>query len=273
MKWETLLCVMLLAPSVRAADAPPASRPPSDVIRVATALEHLTVIECGEPVTMVAAGSAGFQIARRDDKVLIKPLESGVSTDLFVWTATRRFIYELQPPGEAREMNFVVDNRVPPTPQPSASQPDEEAIDSMARAFLAAQPIDTRAVVERKRGVNVRIQHVLVSKSHVYLHYSVSNMGKSSYRPGTPRVERLLDRPASVQGRRVQLGDSKIDKLGKTRELALAVANVHTASGDLGRGESAECVIVLDGPLAPGAVLELNFAPDGSRPVRAAVVL
>jgi len=273
MRAKILLGVMLLAVRPAAgADGPPASGPSNDIVRVATVLEHLTVIEFGEPVTMVAAGSAGFQITRRDDKVLIKPLESGLATDMFVWTETRRFIYELEPPGEVREMNFVVDNRVAPAPRQPAVPQEEAAIDSMAQAFLAAQPIDNRAAPERKHGVSVRVEHVLVSKSHVYLHYSVSNMGSGSYRLQTPSVHRLLARPA-VSGRRVQLSDSRIDKLGLIEELPLDVAPVHAAGGELGAGASAECVIVLDGPLDPGTVLELSFVPDQGRRVRAVVVL
>ena len=67
----------------------------SEAVHIATALDHLTVLEFGEPVTKAAAGSPAFTIEWRDNKVLIKPLKPGVSTDLFVWTASRRFTYEL----------------------------------------------------------------------------------------------------------------------------------------------------------------------------------
>ncbi|HKR29980.1 MAG TPA: TrbG/VirB9 family P-type conjugative transfer protein, partial [Terriglobales bacterium] len=83
-----------------------------DVTHVATALDHLTVLEFGEPVTMAAAGSTAFQIERHADKVFVKPLKSGASTDLFVWTSSRRFAYELEAPGEVKNMNFAVENRI-----------------------------------------------------------------------------------------------------------------------------------------------------------------
>src|SRR5271157_2117626 len=76
----------------------------SNVSHVATALNHLTVLEFQEPVTLAAAGSADFQIERQDNKVFVKPLKSGASTDLFVWTASRRFSYELEPAGEVKDM-------------------------------------------------------------------------------------------------------------------------------------------------------------------------
>src|SRR6516165_8221679 len=117
---------------------------PTEVMRVATALDHLTVLEFGEPVTMAAAGSAAFQIERHEDKVFIKPLKTGVSTDLFVWTASRRFAYELEAPGEVTHMNFVIENRIPaPKPVPDTSARLEEIADMMfTRAFVGAERID-----------------------------------------------------------------------------------------------------------------------------------
>ena len=85
-------------------------------VHVATALNHLTVLEFHEPVTMAAAGSSDFQIERQEDKVFIKPTKSGVSTDLFVWTASRRFAYELETTPEVKNMNVSVDNPLPPAP-------------------------------------------------------------------------------------------------------------------------------------------------------------
>ena len=38
---------------------------PTEIVHVATALEHLTVLEYGEPVVMVATGSSAFQIERQ----------------------------------------------------------------------------------------------------------------------------------------------------------------------------------------------------------------
>ena len=43
-------------------------------IRVTTALNHLTVLEFQEPVTLVAAGGTDFQIERQENKVFVKPL-------------------------------------------------------------------------------------------------------------------------------------------------------------------------------------------------------
>ena len=62
-----------------------------------------------------AAGSSDFQIERQENRVFVKPMRPGVSTDLFVWTASRRFVYELETQ-EVKNMNFAIDNPAPPAP-------------------------------------------------------------------------------------------------------------------------------------------------------------
>src|SRR5437667_6872427 len=81
----------------------------SKVTRVETAMNHLTVIELAEPVTLAAAGSPLFKIERRDNKVFIQPLEEGSSTNLFVWTAAGRWSYELVPAVSPATMHFAND--------------------------------------------------------------------------------------------------------------------------------------------------------------------
>ena len=63
----------------------------SQIRHVETSLNHLTVLDFGEPVTTLAvADPDSFQVEHHDDKVFIEPLREGVSTNLFVWTASRQ---------------------------------------------------------------------------------------------------------------------------------------------------------------------------------------
>src|SRR3989454_8563073 len=87
------------------------------VTRVETAMNHLTVIELAEPVTLAAAGSPSFKIERRDNKVFIQPLEEGASTNLFVWTGSRRWNYELVPATSVETMHFAIDQEIAAPPQ------------------------------------------------------------------------------------------------------------------------------------------------------------
>src|SRR5712691_11990745 len=82
------------------------------VTRVETAMNHLTVIELAEPVTLAAAGSPSFKIERRDNKVFIQPLEEGVSTNLFIWTGSGRWNYELVPAVSVEAVHFTVEQQV-----------------------------------------------------------------------------------------------------------------------------------------------------------------
>src|SRR6476469_8893844 len=101
-----LLFVLAAAPSQRIeAQFPDRAR----ITRVETAMNHLTVIELAEPVTLAAAGSPLFKIERRDNKVFIQPLEEGVYTNIFVWTSSGRSSYELVPAASVETMHFAVD--------------------------------------------------------------------------------------------------------------------------------------------------------------------
>ena len=92
----------------------------SQIRHVETSLNHLTVLEFGESVTTLAIGDPdSFQVERHDDKVFVKPLRQGVSTNLFVWTASRELSYELDPAGQLAPMDVLV--RTDPAPNPHTS--------------------------------------------------------------------------------------------------------------------------------------------------------
>jgi len=48
------------------------------IVEVHTALNHLTVIEVGEPVVTVVTGSSAFKVEWRDNKVFVEPKEPNV---------------------------------------------------------------------------------------------------------------------------------------------------------------------------------------------------
>src|SRR5260370_13755579 len=120
--WGFLLLCITLAARL-SAQQPIQARQPGrgDITHVATALDHLTVLEFGEPVTMAATGSSAFEIERHENRDFVKPLKAGVSTHLFVCSPFARFNYELDAPGEVKAMNFAVDNAIAP-PKPAADK-------------------------------------------------------------------------------------------------------------------------------------------------------
>jgi hypothetical protein len=249
----------------------------SQAIPVATALDHLTVLEFGEPVTMAAAGSPAFQIERHDDKVFIKPLKAGAATDLFVWTASRRFTYELEPPGEVKNMNFAIDSRIPsPKPVPdSGAHLDEIADIMLSRVFLGSERVDSSNIRAEKGRVIVRIEHVFQSKNTLYIHYSIRNRCPRHYRVTTPAVAeaRALHPTVSVMAfHRVQLDETALRQFGRLTERQLALARAETQKEDLQPGEETQGIVAIREELTGPTIFQLTFGREGSHQVRATMV-
>jgi hypothetical protein len=234
---------------------------------VATALNHLTVLEFHEPVTMAAAGSSDFQIERQQDKVFIKPARSGASTDLFVWTASRRFAYELETTAEVKNMNVSIDNPLPPvTVVPASSELSphvEELADMMlTRAFLGAINITLARPRAAKGTVRVRVQQVFRTKTSIYVHYRVENGGRTDYRVATPVAFELQagDSNLSLPGfAHKQLDPRLLESLSDIHSVSLPVRHAEAASEDLAPGESTEGVVAIRQNLSSPAVVQLIF--------------
>ena len=233
-------------------------------IRVTTALNHLTVLEFQEPVTLAAAGGTDFQIERQENKVFVKPLKSGVSTNLFVWTASHRFNYELEPAGEVKDMNFAIDTSVTP-PKPAVdpqAQLDQLADMMLTRAFLGTEPIDNSRISAAKNSVAVRIAQVFRTKNGLYVHYSIENRGKTSYHVAAPSAYQLQVSSSSISLpvlEHRQLDPQTIRKLGDLKELALPVGHAESKPEDLSPGESANGVVAIRRDLNSPVVLQLVF--------------
>src|SRR5579863_6001590 len=249
---------------------------PDAVVQVATALNHLTVLEFHEPVTMAAAGSSDFQIEREANKVFVKPVKSGAATDLFIWTASRRFAYELEITQEVKDMNFAIDTAQPaPTPVPKPvveTDPDQFADMVLTRALLGAVEIKQRGMHKAKGQINVRVEEVFLTRNTVYVHYSIKNNSSLFYRLNSPQAYQLqLDEsPISLASlTHTQLDRATLEELGDTHELALPVAHAEAEGDDLHPGETTQGVVSIRKDLKSPAVLQLVFG-DG---VKAAFVL
>jgi hypothetical protein len=268
--------VQLIALSALFAGSALAQQPnnpsPGMVVHVATALNHLTVLEFHEPVTMAATGSSDFQIEREANKVFIKPTKSGAATDLFVWTASRRFAYELETTEEVKNMNFAIDNAQPaPVPKPVISAPTDEIADMvLTRALLGAEEINQPHMRETKKQVSVLVEQVFRTKSTVYLHYRITNNTNRTYRVDSPHACQLqTDQIALTALVHTQLDRSTVEQLGSTQESPLSVAHTESESRELEPGKTTQGVIAIRQDLKSPAVVQLEFE-DG---VKATVVL
>ncbi|MGE5110922.1 MAG: TrbG/VirB9 family P-type conjugative transfer protein [Acidobacteriaceae bacterium] len=239
---------------------------PNAVVRVETALNHLTVLEFHEPVTMAAAGSSDFQIERESNKVFIKPIKSGAATDLFVWTASRRFAYELEITHEVKDMNFAIDS-AQPGPPPAKPMVDTDAVADLmlTRALLGAEEIKQKNVRKVKGQINVRIDQVFRTRTTVYIHYTIENNSGLLYHVNPPEAFELRTDDSSVPLARLahtQLDRATLEALGDTRELSLPVIHAESESENLHPGETTRGVVPIRQDLKSSTLVELVFG-DG----------
>ena len=273
-----LLVFLMIAASLSADESTVQKRTDGEVIHVATALDHLTVLEFSEPVTMAAAGSSAFQIERHEDKVFIKPLKAGASTDLFVWTSSRRFAYELESPGEVRNMTFDIDSRITvPKPASDSSPKLDEIADMMlTQALLASERIDSGTVKDGKGRITVRVEQVFQSKKILYIHYSIRNLSHRPYRITSPTVTqahapRTKISIASLE--HMQLDGQLLRKLGELREQPMTSENTEAQSQEIQPGEETQGVVTIRANIASPTIVHLIFGGERSHPIQATVVL
>ena len=133
------------------------------IVHLKTALNHLTVIEVGEPVLEVAAGSPSFKVEWRENKVFVQPMEADAATNLFIWTASQRLNYELEPAGAVASMDFAVDQAAvhiaePMKPTATTTPCPDFAIDygTAARGKADSNAAFKTALLEASRGVDQR---------------------------------------------------------------------------------------------------------------------
>ncbi len=167
------------------------------VVRVQTAMNHLTVIEVAEPVTTVAVGSPqAFRVERRENKVLIEPLQENVATNLFIWTASTRLNYELVPAvSDAGQMDFAIDYRQSPQAQVPQRKPGES--EPAASAFPAEMLLNSTPIrmvggpIGAKANLGVLIRDVYRKQDVVFVRYSLENRSSQTLRAGRPTVVSL----------------------------------------------------------------------------------
>ena len=258
---------------------------------VETSMNHLTVLEFGEPVTTLAIGDAdSFQIERHEDKVFIKPLQQGVATNLFVWTASREVSYELDPAGSLASMDVSIHTDPAPDPRSNAqSNADlsEEKIHKIASLVLTqtlagAEDIVQDSTKTERNHVQVVIEQIYRSGDQIYIRYSITNRTDAPFRVTTPTV--CAQTPSQNTVALASLHNHQLKRktyasLKARRGIALEVAQTESSPRDLAPGEKATGVIAIKGTDGNQSRLyQLNFGiinsgPGRNHPVTAEAVL
>jgi hypothetical protein len=258
------------------------------VVPIHTALDHLTVIEVGEPVVTVAAGSVAFKVEWRDNKVFIEPTEPGVSTNLFIWTASSRLNYEIESAGEVGKMDFAIDypRQLPPPPAAKVANPSLSHVgggDPLTKSYeigpmLGGRPVHSESVKPSKWRVDVVLKDVFEQKDTLFIRYEIRNNSNSVYVPGIPRIFALngVHSPRSLVGREnSQLSETEAQRLKANGQSPLPVVDGKLRSTQLAPGEETVGVVEIKlPPSSPKAsALRIDFSQDGHGPVAATLVL
>ncbi len=255
---------------------------PTQVMRVETAKDHLTVIEVADPVTMVAVGDPGaFTVERRESKVFIKPAEDGARTNLFIWTSAGRYAYELVPAAGVGEMHFAIDQ--PPTVR-RASLGNETRDETPKTPTLPMEmltdgtPILVQGRRETEHRVEVTLRDLYRDGERIYLRYALINNGDISYQPAEPVVWQLsgVRSPTSLVGAgNRQLGERLVRRLKWDTSTQIEVVNAGQSGHVDPRGQGLGWLILDEGqmPTIEAPILRLRFAADHCGAVEAVLVL
>jgi hypothetical protein len=279
----TALAVLAIASFPAWAQTIETQKPDRDrIVHVQTALNHLTVIEVGEPVTMVAAGSEAFKVEWRETKVFVQPTEPNVATNLFIWTASGRLNYELEPAGPIAKMDFAIDQ---PGGRPAAAKPTTVAAADTAggtqaatSALLGGRPIRTDMFKEPKNRVVVLLKDTFRRENQLIIRYSVQNDSNQGYDLGKPQVFRLEVRKSPRLHRlaNYQLGKDEAERLGSAEEKPVEVVDAQLRSTRVEPGQETVGYVGVTLPTAKTdtpQVLRLTFPADDIGPISATLVL
>lgn len=247
----------------------------SQIVHLKTALNHLTVIELREPVIQVATGSQSFKVEWRENKVFLQPTEPDVSTNLFIWTASQRLNYELEPAGAVTAMDFAVDQMPVPVIQakPASVTPPQP---SPSEVLLAGKPIRLESAKPTKKPVEVVIRDLYEQDGRVLVRYAVRNRGTHAYDVATPQVYALTGAryPQSLYGLvDSQLGDQEAARLTIKQQTPVPVLEGHVQSSHLAPGQESLGVVAVRLPASTEpTVLRFQFADDDRERIAAFLV-
>ena len=260
----------------------------NQIQHIEKALNHLTVIDLAEPIVTVAvADPDSIQIERHDDKVFLKPLKDGVSTNLFIWTASRQIAYEIDPAGDLAKMNVIVRNVPPPAEhkpdhEAEKSEPSDREIQNIASLVLTQALMGTESIVREKSkiavsGVNVTLEQVFRSKDALYIRYTIANQSTVPFRVTTPDISEVKStkHPISMESLRDhQLSPRTFGKFKTNPGVSIPVVNAESGSTDIAPGTKSTGVVTIRASQGSQPQLyQLHFGNSQSGPIAVEAVL
>jgi hypothetical protein len=255
----------------------------NQVQHIETALNHLTVIDLGEPVVNLAVAlPEAFEIERHDDKVFIRPLRSDISTNLFIWTSARQLCYEIDPAGDPAKMNVIVRNAPMPAARIATAEDDDRKIQKIASLVLTQALMGTEGIAHENSksstsDVQVELNQVFRSKTEIYIRYTVTNQSKAPFRLTTPDVYQPVptQTPISVVSLRDhQLSSQTFAALKSKQGPSVPVVQAASQVQDLQPGQKATGVISIHGSQNnPPQLYQLRFGSSQTGVITVETVL
>ena len=246
----------------------------TQIIHLKTALNHLTVIELREAVIQVATGSQSFKVEWRENKVFVQPTEPDASTNLFIWTASERLNYELEPAGDVAAMDFAVDQMLPAQPKPASVTPPPQP--SPTEILLAGKPVRLESSRPTRKPVEITIRDLYEGDGRVLVRYAVRNRGNHIYDVSTPQVYELSGVHYSQSLYTLvdaQLGDQEAARVTAKRQTPVAVLEGHIQTEHLAPGGESLGVVALHLPSSTEpTILRFQFANDDKEQIGALLV-
>jgi hypothetical protein len=252
------------------------------IARLATTLNHLSVIEFNEPVKEVAVGSSNFKVEWRENKVFIQPLEPDAATNLFIWTASGRQSYELVPAESVNDMHFAIDEAPVETqpkradialPPPAPGQPKVPAA-----MLMESTRVKVVGVPKSRPKVAIILEDIYQKDGRIYVRYTIDNGSSRLYLPATPAVFALKS-PHSAQSL-VGLANSQLAgdvQLRWKEEAPVPVVHAEMQAPVVRPGQAAHGIVAFELPQGAGngqrPVVTLRFPQDGVNSVNAVLVL
>jgi hypothetical protein len=261
---------------------------PDRVTPIHTALDHISVIALPERITRVAAGSQVMQIEWHGNDVFVKPLQSGQSTDLMVWTEHQFSTYELEAPGDVRQMTFVLDETNSPVPRatrsgvaqvadPPAKSTDQNTQSVIGSTLLQVTPVTARGVHPAKDGVSVSVKDVVRDGGSLYVRFAVTNASPLPYRIEPPNVFEIAPRQSAdllPSMKDEQVTAKSVAQFGVNQTTQVSVRDTDIPQKDLSPGATAEGVVeIRPENMAKPGIYEFDFGADGGHAVKATAVL
>jgi len=249
------------------------------VEKLATTLNHTSMVEFPEPVTAAVVGTEAVKMEFRDNVVILEPERPGIQTNLMVWTASQQLVYEVMPASDTSEWPYVIRESFPPQPVPPPGPTASEALalrDSLHGTFLLSmRNITVCQDLHKESGVHMWVEEVGEDHSSYYVRMTAANRTKHPYRITTPTVSHIIPTFGENVGLRSanqQLSDKQFSQIKLFDTESVASHGSTLTSHDLMPKETVSWVMAVSKVGHPLAIYKFTLPPDGKKHVQAVVI-